>query len=220
MLLHQRIDFPVRTIAAAILAAGGACIAHQEANAASATGGFSVRGLGAQQCGTLTQPAEGEAANAVLETSSAWIAGYLSQHNRLAPETYEAMPIIDNVAVASLALSLCRSNPDALFESVVASLIQSFSRASLADASDVVEIEHDGAVAVLRRGVFLRVQEELIARNLLGPGSADGHYGPRSREAIVAFQSSRGIAASGIPDPQTLIHLFALGRQADDAQSQ
>lgn len=210
---------PATYLLAFALAAGGVAVGlpnHSlQAHAASATGGFAVRGLGAQQCSALTAEAEGEGATAVLQASAGWLAGYLSQHNRLAPDTYEAMPIIDNVVVARLALNLCRSNPDALFESVAASLIRSFEDVALSEESEIVEIEHEGARAVLRRGVLRRVQQELI-----GAAAADGQYGPQSRQALIDFQASRGITQSGVPDPETLIHLFVLDEPQDDAQSQ
>jgi len=190
---------------------------HGPAVAATASGAFAVRGIGAQSCKNITAVATGKKADELVQLSSAWVAGYLSQYNRATSKTYEAIPIVDNVVLGKLAINICRSNPDTLFEAIAASLVTSFSRGALSEESPIVEIKSDKSKALVRRAVFRLVQQELIKGGFLPAGSADGDYGPATRAALSKFQEARGITVTGVPDPQTLVHLFAMGEKAKGA---
>lgn len=182
-----------------------------QADAAAISGSFAVRGLGAQSCRDISALATGDKADDLIQLSAAWIAGYLSQFNRGNSDTYEAVPIVDNVVLGKLAINICRSNPDILFEAVAASLVTSFSRGVLAEESPIVELKSGKNSAMLRRASFRLVQQELIEQGYLPGGGADGDYGPASRAALSKYQEARGITTTGVPDAQTLIHLFAMG---------
>ncbi|CAM5318252.1 hypothetical protein ATER59S_00977 [Aquamicrobium terrae] len=206
-----------RACALAVAAIWGLGGLQGHADAATASGAFAVRGTGAQSCKNITAIAAGDNADELVQLSAAWVAGYLSQYNRSAPNTYEAVPIVDNVVLGKLAINICRSNPDALFEAIAASLVASFSRGSLSEDSPMIEIKSDKNSAQVRRAVFRLVQQELINAGLLPLGSADGDYGPATRSALSKFQEARGITTTGVPDPQTLVHLFAMGEKARGA---
>lgn len=191
-------------------------IATGGALAATETGQFAVRGLGSRPCGDLTAALAGETSASVMDAAALWTAGYVSHVNRSTPGVFEALPIVDNAVVARLALNICGSNPDVMFEAVLAQVIASFSQAALFEESALVRIGPDGASTTLRSLVFRKVQERLIGDGLLPPGSADGLYGPQSRQALIAFQEARGLAASGVPDSATLITMFIAPVSADE----
>ncbi len=201
----------------ALSAAIGIGALHGPAVAATGSGAFAVRGIGAQSCKNITAVAAGKKADELVQLSSAWVAGYISQYNRATSNTYEAVPIVDNVVLGKLAINVCRSNPDTLFEAVAASLVASFSRGALSDESPDIELKNGNSRAVLRRGVVRLVQQELIREGFLPAGSVDGDYGPGTRAALSKFQEARGITMTGVPDPQTLVHLFAMGEKAKGA---
>ncbi len=201
----------------ALSAAIGIGALHGPAVAATGSGAFAVRGIGAQSCKNITAVAAGKKADELVQLSSAWVAGYVSQYNRATSNTYEAIPIVDNVVLGKLAINVCRSNPDTLFEAVAASLVASFSRGALSDESPDIELKNGNSRAVLRRGVVRLVQQELIREGFLPAGSVDGDYGPGTRAALSKFQEARGITMTGVPDPQTLVHLFAMGEKAKGA---
>ncbi len=201
----------------ALSAAIGIGALHGPAVAATGSGAFAVRGIGAQSCKNITAVAAGKKADELVQLSSAWVAGYISQYNRATSNTYEAIPIVDNVVLGKLAINVCRSNPDTLFEAVAASLVASFSRGALSDESPDIELKNGNSRAVLRRGVVRLVQQELIREGFLPAGSVDGDYGPGTRAALSKFQEARGITMTGVPDPQTLVHLFAMGEKAKGA---
>ena len=137
----------------ALSAAIGIGALHGPAVAATGSGAFAVRGIGAQSCKNITAVAAGKKADELVQLSSAWVAGYVSQYNRATSNTYEAIPIVDNVVLGKLAINVCRSNPDTLFEAVAASLVASFSRGALSNESPDIELKNGNSRAVLRRGV-------------------------------------------------------------------
>lgn len=191
----------VAVVAAAIVAPGGSL-------AASSSGGFSVRGIGAQSCKQISA-VQGEAETAaIIDLVGAWGAGYVSQLNRATVNNYEAIPIIDNGVIARIVVNVCKSNPDALVESVFANLVQSFLPAAQTEESPLVEITNGAQKTVLRQRVLRKVQEVLVGQGRLPSGSADGQYGPRTRDAITVFQKARSLPETGIPDAATLISMF------------
>lgn len=194
-------------------------VAVPGALAATETGQFAVRGVGSRSCGDLTAALGGEAADNVTDAAALWTAGYVSHVNRSTPGLFEALPIVDNAVVARLALNVCGSNPDAMFEAVIAQVIASFAGAALSEESELVRIGPEGASTTVRRAVFRGVQQRLIDEGFLPAGAADGLYGPQSRRALIAFQAARGISETGIPDPATLIAMFAAGARAGEGDA-
>ena len=47
------------------------------------------------------------------------------------------------------------------------------------------------------------LQAALAATGLLKPGDADGHFGPKSEKATVAYQIAHGLTADGVVGPLT-----------------
>ncbi|MXN46044.1 hypothetical protein GR138_12670 [Shinella kummerowiae] len=64
----------------------------------------------------------------------------------------------------------------------------------------------------------LQVQERLIALGYK-PGPADGIDGPKTREAVKAFQRDKGVTADGIAGPVTLALLFPIAAANPNAAS-
>lgn len=207
------------TISLAI-ALGAVLTASGPSSAASPSGVFAVRGLGAQKCADLVARLASGDSNKEIEILAAWAAGYLSQYNRSTAATYEAMPIVDNAAIARLAASVCRSSPDSIVESVFASIVASFQRGALGEESELIEIKGETGGTTLRTALLRKVQEQLVEGGFLPANAADGQYGPRSRQALKSFQASKGLAQTGIPDPATLILMFARGDDAKDGAGQ
>ena len=207
---------PNITVPSLVLLAGVSLGAGSDAGAASRSGGFAVRGVGAQKCGELVARIEQDRSGPAIEHLAAWTAGYLSHLNRATPGTYDAMPVVDNGVVAQVVANVCRSNADAFVETVLATLAVSFASGSIGEESELIEVAAGDNRTMLRRAVFRLVQEHLIEEGHLSPGSADGYYGPRSGEGLRNYQKANGLTETGIPDPATLISIFA---NAGDAGS-
>jgi hypothetical protein len=179
------------------------------AAAATKDGSFSVRGIGSQQCKSVVQAVSDKKSGPITASVlGSWIAGYLSHSNRMAAGVFELMPISDTMVVAQMVVNVCKGNPDIMVEPAVAIAIKSLNGAAQNADSSIVDIKNDKYETQVRKAVVVRVQEELAKQKLLPAGSADGNYGPNTRDALVAFQKSKKMTETGIPDPATIIDLF------------
>lgn len=178
------------------------------ANAATEDGMFAARGFGAQQCSVLTQAVDGTEAEAVRDRLTVWISGYLSHANRATVGAFDVMPIQDHTALAEITINICRSNPGALAETVVYSLLDKISSGMSGVSSDLIIVKEGNRETSVRSDVMRQVQLALVARNLLESKNADGLPGPNTRAALEKFQSGAGLTITGLPDPATLFTLF------------
>jgi hypothetical protein len=179
------------------------------ATAAIKDGSFSVRGIGSQQCKAVVDAISNKQGGpAAANLLGSWIAGYLSHSNRMAAGVFELMPISDTMVVAQMVVNVCRGNPDIMVEPAVAIAIKSLNGAAQNADTPIIEIKNDKFSTQIRKSVVVRVQEELAKQKFLPAGSADGDYGPATRDALVAFQKSKKMTETGIPDPATIIDLF------------
>jgi localization factor PodJL len=64
-----------------------------------------------------------------------------------------------------------------------------------------------GPVSALDRQALVRLIQERLAERGFNPGPADGHPGPMTRDAVIAFQRERGVPATGEIGPELLAAL-------------
>lgn len=178
------------------------------AQAETADGQFATRGIGAVQCKALPEllgPAENRTTR---DQFVAWITGYLSHASRATPATFDVMPVQDNYGIEALAELLCRDNPELLVETVVFEIVRSLAAGAVTGPTDLVSLELDGARVDLRGETLRKVQDVLVAQGHLSADDADGAFGPRTAEALRAFQKAASIRETGLPDTLTLFIMF------------
>lgn len=86
-------------------------------------------------------------------------------------------------------------------------LFGSMSKHALAEAYAALAPQTPAVVSTLRRGSRgddVVVLQEGLSREGYNPGGADGIFGPRTEEAVIAFQSAESLVVDGIAGPQTL----------------
>lgn len=187
---------------------GAISCAALSAPAATTEGLFAARGIGAQACDSIGATAE-EGRDAAVAALSTWIAGYVSHANRVTPDRFEVTPIVDNRVLAAIVVQLCAQNPTSLIENVFASVLDLTAAGGQATESDLIELRNGDAVTTLRAAALTQVQQALAGLDLLAQADVDGAYGPRTRNALTAFQEQRSLAPTGLPDPVTLLNLFS-----------
>jgi peptidoglycan hydrolase-like protein with peptidoglycan-binding domain len=64
-------------------------------------------------------------------------------------------------------------------------------------------------------GEDVRGLQTALLRKGINAGSADGVFGPKTRDAVMRFQERAGLAADGIAGPQTLEALFGPAEAED-----
>lgn len=71
----------------------------------------------------------------------------------------------------------------------------------------MVEVRNGDARAVIYRAVLERIEAALTQKGLYS-GLANGEYSPQLQAALIAFQKSRHLTPSGIPDAATAWNLL------------
>lgn len=182
-----------------------ALLAAPAVRAAAPDGSFAIRGVGANPCSALT--AAVDAKSEEVGWLVHWMDGYLTAVNRYRDDTFDVAPWPGPRLLLMLVDAHCRQRPqDPLYE-VVHQLVLLLGPQRLTRPSEPVEIAVGERRRQLYREIVRRMQQALIDLGLL-KGKADGVFGPKTREALAAFQKSRGLEATGFPDDQTLFELF------------
>lgn len=75
------------------------------------------------------------------------------------------------------------------------------------DTNPLTTDPNSTSLRVGNRGQRVRQLQETLSRRGYNPGRIDGIFGSRTRDALIAFQLSRGLRANGVADRQTLIAL-------------
>jgi hypothetical protein len=164
-----------------------------------------VVGAGAQSCAAFKQvAAEG---GPQLINYISWLQGYISYMNRSTAETYEAIPISEPVAFANLVLRVCAQDDKQSFESAVLKTVNAFAPLRVQSESPLVQISWNEKQLSVRQETIKTVQAKLQERGLYD-SAVDGTFGPKTAEAIIAFQKSKGIPETGLPDGITLANLL------------
>ena len=173
--------------------------------AADAENRFAIKGAGVAKCSAFIQAFEGRSNDAYL--FAGWITGYITALNQQTPKTFDLAPWQTPEVLMFLLRDLCGRAPDQQVYRVAGGLAQILARDRLETLSEPVQIENGEHKVTLPKEVVRRVQERLKARDVY-KGTPDGGYGAGTRKAIEAFQTQEKIPVTGIPDPQTLMHLM------------
>ena len=175
------------------------------ANGASKSGKFGARDAGRATCERYVAARSERAA--LYGLFLGWIAGYITAYNSLAEDTLDIAPWQNTELLAGLLNNHCKKNPQISFGRAVNTLVSSLKATRLQGGPENVEAKSGGRSITVYRAIMRRAQQRLAERGYY-EGAIDGLYGKRSRDAFEAFQSGKGIAVTGLPDQETLFHLF------------
>ena len=173
--------------------------------ASDAKGNYAIRGVGSQDCKTLTERLSQDKDLGVPLAS--WMLGYMSAVNRYEPTTFDITPVTDVRALTNIAVALCTKHPTARFEVVLADMLRAFSRARVRSDSPIVEMKSGEASASLRQETLLLVQQRLNERGVL-KGRPDGTFGPQTEAALKEYQTAEKLPVTGVPDSATVVRLL------------
>ncbi len=175
-------------------------------SAASKTGQYAIKGIGADRCANYVEAAE--AKSPLLDVFAGWIEGHLSATNRYRPDTFDIAPWQSTRLLMALLYAHCQNNPDQRLFQAVENMEEVLAKGRLTERSEVVEIDAgDGKKLALYHEILKRVQKALLDAGLL-EGKADGRYGPKTKAALEAFQEREGLPGTGLPDQETLYRLL------------
>ncbi len=184
-----------------LLFAAGLLVAPSLSQAADPKGEFAVFGPGVRSCAEFRGLVDSNSRDALLFIS--WFQGYLSRTNLVQDETYSVLPVVDANAAATLLYRVCANNPSASVERAADSLIALLAPMAVLSRSEIVKIADGDRTLEIWQSTLIVLQQELKKLGFY-KGEPDGVFGPGTREAFVAFQKSKGLRESGVPDIETI----------------
>lgn len=185
--------------------AAGLALLSLSAQAADSQGRYAAHGLGRTPCKRFVEVCEKGSDECKL--TSTWVAGYLTAFNALNKDTFDVLPWQPPEIVAEGAFNLCKRNPEAAVVEAVTEVVRVLYPQRVAAASERVQIGEGKGSVYLYKDTVRAVQEQLAKAGHL-KSKPDGAFGPGTKAAVEAFQKSKGLEATGVPDPRTLMALF------------
>jgi hypothetical protein len=198
----------MRPVASLLFGAGLVGLSAGGAIASDVNGNYAVLGAGAQSCASFRQAAVD--GGPTLLNYISWLQGYLSHMNRTTAETYDAMPVSEATGFAQMVLRVCGQDDTQSVELAALKTLNVFAPLRVQAESPLVQISWNGQQLSVRQETIRTVQAELRERGLYD-SAVDGTFGPKTAEAIVAFQKTKGIPETGLPDAITLANLLIEG---------
>lgn len=199
-----------------LLRAGGLAlvlmiVAEQPLSARDKDGSFAVKGVGNESCAALLQAFKEKKPG--VEAYINWLEGFLTGLNDATPQTYDTAPWQSPVILFELTARYCDQNREARLIQAAKAVELVLRPYRLAQRSPVVEINVGERTIRHYQDTIRRAQEILIKNGLL-TGRADGAWGPKTQQAFEAYQERSGLKKTGVPDQETLFKLFFEARQA------
>ena len=176
------------------------------AHAVDPNGDYSIRGVGAQTCTTLTQSINTDPANMSLVAAS-WLMGYMSALNRTQEGTYDVSPVTDPGGMLQLVVGLCGQNPDQLVEAVADSIVRLLAPGRLEASSPLVDTAAGEFTAAVRQNTLARMQVRLEELGY-DPGTTDGTFTPETSAAFSSYQAAESLPQTGVADSATIVKLL------------
>lgn len=198
----------MKRFAIAILAAS---ILPTAAFAADSQGRFAVEGVGRATCTDYTKASAEK--GPVYYSIGGWIEGYLTATNALTPDTYDITPWQQTDLFAALLETHCQANPEVNIILVIRGMVDSLMDGRLREPSPLKLVDL-GDRQVYHYDAVLRLIQQALKDGGFYQGGIDGDYGPGTRTAMVAFQQSAGLEATGLLDQVTLFQLLSAGPPA------
>lgn len=173
------------------------------AHAGDADGRYAPKGAGLLPCSAFVEMAQQNAPQAAAVVS--WLDGYITGLNMTLDNTYDLVTWQDGVLPNVLA-STCSQMPDQPIAVAASQIVQFLGASRLQKAEQPEAITVGERRRVLYPSVVRTMQQALKDNGQTI--TVDGDFGPGTQNALKAFQTSKGIEATGFPDPRTLVALF------------
>lgn len=163
---------------------------------------FAVKGAGRLECSTYTSARKNKG-SAEFQRLMGFIEGYITAANRYEPDTFDLSPWHNAMAFDIIVSNYCKDHEKTPLVNVVQQMVTGFRTIRVAKFSPLVEVGTGKDRAFVYEAVLRRSQQALKVRGLYA-GTEDGHYSKPLSDAFASFQKSKGLQATGVPDPATL----------------
>jgi peptidoglycan hydrolase-like protein with peptidoglycan-binding domain len=138
---------------------------------------------------------------------TSWIMGYLTASDRLVKDTFDETPVMAPEALTTMIIGVCTRNPDARVETVANNVFTQLAAARIPHDSPIVEARAGDRMVLIRKSTLIAMQNALVKDKLM-KDPADGTFGSSTSTALLAFQKSQNLPATGLPDASTVVRLL------------
>ena len=177
-------------------------------SAADTKGQFAIKGVGNATCRQYLVETGKSSPNSFL--FAGWLNGYLTAQNQHLKDTFDITSWETINTLANFLGTYCQNNPDRSFYLAVTTMLSALYDQRIPAFSKVVTIGKGRQKIRVYEEVLKRAQNKLVELGYL-KGKADGHFGPVTTEAFLAYQKKLKLEETGIPDQITLFKLLREG---------
>ena len=153
-------------------------------------------------CAAYLQARENKASEK-FQRMMGFVEGYLSAANRYEPDTFDLTPWHNAEAFDIIIKNYCKNHEKVAMVSVVQEMVTGFRSIRVAKFSPMIEVGEGNHRAFVYEAVLRRSQQALKVKGFY-TGSEDGRFTKPLSDAFALFQKSKGLEATGVPDPATL----------------
>lgn len=174
--------------------------------AADANKKYKIEGVGVLSCAQYLEARKKQ--SPMYFRLGGWLNGYMTAVNRYLPETYAlASWQTTDLLLASVAAK-CKENDKLRFHNVTQLLVGFLYAGRLQENSPSLLLKRGKVKAVVYKSVLEQVQQRLADGGFYG-GEITGEFTKEVGEALLSYQGSKGLAATGLPDQRTLGMMFS-----------
>lgn len=182
----------------------GLLVFTSQAWAADENGKFAVDGVGARSCAEFTSVKDSKEG---LRLFASWSEGFITAYNIYTEATFDVTPW-QPVELLMLKMgAFCTANPDVPFINGLSALIRTLEDDRVAQEDRFVSIRHSGKTVYLYARTLDRLRTDLTSAGF-DAGPADAPYDQKFLAAVRAYQASKGLAQSGLPDAVTMNAMY------------
>lgn len=177
-------------------------------SAADKNEAYAIKGVGTLYCSKFVEAID--EGNQAFLVYGGWVEGYLTALNQQLDSTYDLAPWQSTEFLLRFVEASCRKSPKVQFQLVVKAMVAELAKQKLTTG---------GQYVLIKGGKGMLFQEEIVRRakaSLAGKGFYKGDssivgWSDAVRSAMKAFQKSKNLEQTGLPDQATLLHLFQPG---------
>jgi hypothetical protein len=173
---------------------------------------YVIKGVGAALCRNYTQAVNEKDEQRFI--FGGFLQGYITGLNESLSNVFDITPWQNDRTLGLILYKYCVENPTQQFVFAVGRVLISFNTDVLTQPSPLKPVDNVQPIILLRESVMQQIIERL---NRLGYGNLAGNTISKNVQvALKAFQEKEGLEASGVPDQETLLRLFARDQAIDD----
>jgi len=184
-----------------------AVLAATPSFAADDDGNFAIKGAGLQTCAAFNTAFSERSAD--LGLYAGWLDGFLTGQNQYREGVFDLASWETTQILLALTNSACSQLPEeARFIDGFAQVLRAIRPDAITTKNEASAAALGDAVVVLYDDVMVRMKMALAERGHEPGDVASPTFTAQTSTALKAFQESRGLTVSGLPDQRTLYALF------------